>query len=109
VCASHTSLVGGKERGGETVQPQRPPSLEQLEPRVLLSADLGGIEPAIDYGVLADEQAIIIHHRSGRRTGRSPPESASEYHSGFDGGVPTHRIHWKGVQAFRNAVCEVKW
>ena len=60
VRVSHTSLAGGKERGGKTVQPQRPPSLEQLEPRLLLSADLAGVELLLGQGTLAREHAIFV-------------------------------------------------
>jgi hypothetical protein len=36
------------------------PVLEQLEPRLLLSADLPGIQPILTYGVLSAEQAVFV-------------------------------------------------
>ncbi len=55
-----TSWVGARTRSPEKAQAPRPPCLEQLEPRVLLSADFGGIESALSAGALSSEYAIFI-------------------------------------------------
>jgi hypothetical protein len=54
------SCVGARNGAGERVQPVRPPSLEQLEPRLLLSADLIGTEPPALPGTSASAQAILV-------------------------------------------------
>jgi len=51
---------GGAAGGKEIVHPQRPPTFEQLEPRLLLSADLTGIEPVLLPETTVSEHAIFV-------------------------------------------------
>ena len=55
-----TSWVRGETRGPANAHAPGPPCLEQLEPRLLLSADFGGIESTLGESALSRECAIFI-------------------------------------------------
>ena len=54
------SWVGGNNRGEKGASQDVRPVLEQLEPRLLLNADLAGIEPILTPDTPVGEQAICI-------------------------------------------------
>ncbi len=54
------SSVGSENRGRGNIPFQRPPCLEQLEPRILLNGDFAGIEPALSLDVFSSDPAILI-------------------------------------------------
>jgi hypothetical protein len=60
VPGNNTSWVAGGTENPKNVYAPRSSCLEQLELRVLLSADFGGIESALGVGTLSRESAVFI-------------------------------------------------
>jgi hypothetical protein len=66
VKAGFWSWIRGQQGTGESVPPQAAPTLEPLEPRILLNADMLGIEPLRTLDVQSCEQVIQVdlNHQS---------------------------------------------